>query len=632
MTINILNDNLFFMAASDFKIFKANRLKFSELQTDAYNYIKRVYAETGEKFSGASPFIQIINVILHLGRMILFYIENSITELNIKTAFHDRSIRGLATLTGHMPSSGIAARGALWITYNQSQNHAGETVIIKNYTKVKNTATGLTYIVVLPNNDMKLTIGSHDSKVELPIIQGAIKYQQATGTGESMQSFNFANKTGETIDNFFMNVYINGERWETVDSLLDMSYGEKCCMIRPSLNGGIDVFFGTGINGGIPQSGASILFEYLMCAGSYGNIFEDSQDNYWTFEDYGYGIDGDYIDLNSVYTLSSATEILFGADSESLAVTRKLAPHMSRSFVLANATNYKYFLTRLNIFSTIDVFSGFNTNEDIQIEEKYNDAKLAYNSAKESYSAQVNLTGKSSDAAQEKYNEMIEAQQQYNVMKTKYDDSKLDDNVIYLYLVPDITKRISTGETYFTCSVDRFKLSDDEKNGILNLIDNSGQKILTAETKIIDPIFVKFAVNIFIQMWDTYNFQSVKSSIINALSDYFISNTRRDRIPVSDLVKIIENIDGVDSVSVMFDADKNNSAYYGDGEYGIDEYGDIVLSRKITDKLGNVIDVNDLLPLFRGGFTSPSGIEYSDDMDNLASAVNITLRGRSHKR
>jgi hypothetical protein len=617
------------MANADFKIFKANRLKFAELQEDAYDYIKRIYATNNESFSPASPFIQIVNVVLHLGRMILFYIENSITELNINTAFKDRSIRGLATLTGHVPSLGIAARGSLWMTYNMSQQHVGETVTIKNYTKIKNTSNGLIYLVVFPNNDMKLTIGSHDTKIELPIIQGALKYQQATGTGESLQSFNFAHKTGEIIDNFFMNIYVNGERWENVDSFLDLSYGEKACVIKPSINGGIDVFFGTGINGGVPQKGSSILFEYLTCAGSNGNVFDTTTDNYWEFEDSGYGIDGDYIDLNNIYTLSSATEILFGTDEESLEMTRRLAPHASRSFVLANSVNYKYFLTKLNIFSTIDVFSGFNTNEDAVIEEKYNNAKNVFNSAKESYLAQVNLTGKSSDLAEEKYNEMLEAQQTFNMLKSKYEDSKLDDNVIYLYLVPDITKRISSSENYFTCSTDRFKLSDDEKNGILNLLDNSGQKIITSETRIIDPIFVKFAINIFIQMWDTYNFSSVKSSIINVLSDYFISNTRRDRIPISDLVKIVENVSGVDSVSIVFDADVKNEVYYGTGNYGIDEYGDIILSRTIKDKLGNSIEVNDLFPLFRGGFTSANGIEYGDDLNSLTSMVNITLRGKS---
>ena len=610
-----------------FKIFSANRLSFEQMLSDVMTYIKKVYGNNGDEFTMASPFGQLINVVTHLGRMILFYIENTITELNIKTAYHERSIRGLATLTGHNPSSGIGARGSLIMTYNMSSKYAGQTLSIKNYSKIQNTGNGLVYTMILPEPVMRLHVGTNDSNIEIPIIQGEVKYQQSTGTGEPLQSFNFANKLGYVIDNFFMNVYVNNERWTNVVSLLDMGYNQKCCMIKPSINGGVDVFFGTGLNGAVPQSGSTIVFEYLICAGVNGNVYGDLNEGYWKFEDSGYTPEGDYIDLNSIYSLSPGSEILFGTEAENTSITRKLVPNVSRSFVLGNDINYKYFLNKLNIFSIIDVFRGFATTEDTKIDVEYTTAKETYSSLKESYNKQVLLTGKTSQAAEELYDKMIDAQKNVEILKLKYDDSKLDDNIIYLYLVPDITKRISASENYFTCAKDRFKLSDDEKNGILNLIDDSGQKIITVENKILDPNFVNFAINIFIQIWSNYSFNAVKSSIINAISSYLISNTRRDRIPVSDLIRIVEGVNGVDSVSIYFDADKNNSRLYGSGNYGIDEYGDIILTRNMTDKMGNVLNVNDIYPLFRGGFTSYNDIEYSEDLNALNGPINITLRG-----
>ena len=133
-------------------------------------------------------------------------------------------------------------------------------------------------------------------------------------------------------------------------------------------------------------------------------------------------------------------------------------------------------------------------------------------------------------------------------------------------------------------------------------------------------------------MWANYDFAAVKGSIISAVSDYLIHNTRRDRLPASDFVRIIEGIPGVDSVTVFFDADKNNAAYYGSGNYGIDEYGDIILSRDVISKTGQTVKVNDLLPLFRGPFTSNTGIEYGDDINSLTSTINITLRGKSEEQ
>ena len=139
-------------------------------------------------------------------------------------------------------------------------------------------------------------------------------------------------------------------------------------------------------------------------------------------------------------------------------------------------------------------------------------------------------------------------------------------------------------------------------------------------------------MNIFIQMWSNFDFNSVKSEIVSAVSDYLITNTRRDRLPVSDIIRIVEDIKGVDSVSVFFDADVNNQNYFGKGNYGIDQYGDIVLKRSVTDRLGNMLDINDIQPLFRGGFTSANGVYYEDDINSVIGPINITLRGKTEKR
>lgn len=620
------------MAKKEFNIFKANRIKLNELREDAFNYIKKIYNANGKEFTLASPFVQIVTVLLHLGRMILFYIENSITELNIKTAYHPRSVQGLATLTGHIPSNGIAARGTLYMSYVNNGSYAGKNVIIKNFTKIKNTANGLTYLVVLPSSSLQLTVGAYDSRVELSIIQGEIQYQKATGTGELLQSFNFALKPGIAIDNFFINVYVNGEHWESVPSILDMSYKQKACIVRNSLNGGIDVFFGTGVNGAVPAEGSSIVCEYIQTSGFAGNILSDTTDNYWIFDESGYDSAGDYVDLNSIYTLTSESDIVFGANGETIEMTRQLAPNMSRCFVLANETNYKTFLSKLNLFSKIHVFSGFNTYNDNKAELEYENAKVEYSSIKETYLSQVNLTGKNSRAALELYDKVLEAKKNLDLKKQVFDEAKEDDNVIYMYLIPDITKRINGNENYFTCPKDIFLLSKTEKEGILNLIDNSGQKMLTVDNRIIDPIYVRFAINIFVQIWSDYDFASVKSNIIAAVSDYMITNNRRDRIPISDIISIVENVEGVDSVSAFFDADKNNAVYYGKGNYGIDNYGDITLERNMKGVFGNNTFTNDLYPLFRGPFTSPEGIVYEDSVDALISPINITLRGKTKRK
>ena len=58
-------------------------------------------------------------------------------------------------------------------------------------------------------------------------------------------------------------------------------------------------------------------------------------------------------------------------------------------------------------------------------------------------------------------------------------------------------------------------------------------------------------------------------------------------IPISDIISIFENdVPGVDSVKAQFVADTNNINIYGNNFDGIDEYGDIILTRTIKDNNG----------------------------------------------
>jgi hypothetical protein len=44
-------------------------------------------------------------------------------------------------------------------------------------------------------------------------------------------------------------------------------------------------------------------------------------------------------------------------------MTQLLAPHASRAMVLANETNYKYFLMRMGQFSTVEVIKGYSSQD-----------------------------------------------------------------------------------------------------------------------------------------------------------------------------------------------------------------------------------------------------------------------------
>lgn len=609
---------------------KTARIRLSELYQDSINFIKTSYNNVGQYFSMASPMGQLLQVILNLGRMILYYVEDSITELNINTASRPQSVKGLASLTGHNPSRGQAARGTLRLTYSgEKLDIYGNTVVIPNYAKIVSTINGLVYTITLPGQEVRLDLSSINNFVDVDIVQGTLEYQQSSGTGDPLQSFNFQSKKGASIDNYFVNIYVDGKRWEIRDSILDMIYQEESCMVKTGQTGGIDVFFGNGYQGKIPPLGSTILVEYLLTDGEEGNIQTPTSQKAenWKFQSKGYALNSQEIDLNKILKVSIQKDIIFGSLSEPTYLTRLLAPHMSRSFVLANANNYIYFLRKLNMFTIVDALPGFATFEDRYALDKYNKAKTTWEGINEEYRVLASTIGVQAQQTQDKKTELEATQQQVYYWQEKINEQKQDDNTVYLYLVPDVNKRIAANQNYFTCSLNSFILTNSEKRGILDLIEESGQRILTVDNAIMTLKYPRFVLNMSLIIYEGFELNTIRESIISKASEYFLKNTRRDRIPSSDLVRIIENIEGVDSVSIWFDADKANINIYTD-HYGLDSYGDILLERYVDDAFGNKVAVKDIYPLIRGGWESSNGIYYDDSTaKEKLSNVNINLRG-----
>ena len=614
---------------NEIKIFKLNRIKFSELYQDALAYIKATYAAVGQQFNTASPFGQLLQVVLHLGRMIFYYIEDSITGLNIRTAYRPDQVKGLAMLAGHDTSRPISARGACQIYYVDTGNYQlnGLTCYIPNKTKIISKRNGLTYTVLFGANNGKITMNA-GNYLEANLIQGQIKLQQATGTGEPLQSYNFAERNYQEVDQYYINVYVNGEPWEIYKSILDLGFNQKGCIVRTGINAGLDVFFGNGAMGAIPPKGSIIIIEYVVTDGENSNLFKDEiniGDN-WEWDGEGMLPSGDQVKLNKNFKIRLTTDIIFGTYGEDLALTQLIAPHVSRSYVLASETNYNYFFKRMNMFSDIEIFRGSYTVNGASVMELAKDKALEdYNASREAYNNAIEVYGDGSDQVAIAHKEMEKKYQIYEYASTKLSDNTYRDNTIYIFLVPDIKKRMAASSNYFTCDESLFVLSDDEQENIINLINSSGQRIITVENRIIQPKIVRFALNVQVKIWENYEEQDIYAEAIEKLSNYFVNRERKDMIPISDIISIFENdVQGIDSVKAQFVADVNNTNIYGNNFDGIDEYGDIILTRTIKNNNGQIMNVKDILPLIRGGFVDKNGTEYSSiQSPNYLSAFNI---------
>lgn len=223
--------------------FSKTRLKASELFEDSFEYLQRTYDQAIETFTPASPFGQILTVVVNLGEMIFFYIEAALTELNISRARNIESIYGLSRLTGHDPTRGISARGIIGLRLNTSASTLlnGDYVQIVNGASLEIGQNGLTYFLKFDSDFIRLN-KTTKAFVNVEIIQGEKDQQIFTGSGTPLQSFNLTTK--DPTDQYLAEVYVDGELWKKVDSLYDMNNDEKTVMIKTSVNGGLSIFFG----------------------------------------------------------------------------------------------------------------------------------------------------------------------------------------------------------------------------------------------------------------------------------------------------------------------------------------------------------------------------------------------------
>lgn len=538
------------------KIFKTARIRYDELYADALTYIEEKYGQSRQVFSIASPFGQLLAVMLALGRLVFFYIEDAITELNIYKANRDESKRGLIRLTGHDPTRAHAASGDIKIAYNGKEiDMYGNTLIIPNNLRLINNTTGLPYTLSLQSNETRMTLVPRANFIS-KILQGEFEVQKVTGTGKKLQSFAIAVKPSKYMDQQLINVYVNNEIWRVYESLWDIPYEAKGCIIKTGITSGIDLFFGNGYNGKMPGAGEEITIEYLVTNGEDGNIRAEETYNF-SFDEPGYDLLGNEIDLNEILLSGLETNVSYGSDPEPLNLSTLLAPKTSRNYVLANPTNYIYFFEKFNYFSIIDAF-------------------------------------------------------------VKYDDNDLtNDNEIYIFLVPDINKRIKTNENYFTVPETEFVLKPDEKDKIYNLIEQSGQRLTSVVNQIIDPITRKYAINISLEIFEGYTKEYISQKIQDKLSDYFLNLRRRDKVPKSDLIAIVEGVEGVDSVNLWFVCERNEVSKKQNPNnplIGLDDFGDIIIAK-------------DELILIRGNWEDRNGVYYEDTLNpNKTGVLNIIFK------
>jgi hypothetical protein len=538
----------------EYKIFKTLKANVGDILLDTIQYLSGRFNQSKSVFTAASPFGQILIVMENLTQLVFYYIEDSITELNMNEASRITSIYSLASLAGHNPSRAMSAIGEISLSINyDAEEFPTDLVIIPNMSRLTCENNGLTYILDLPQDEIKFSLNGKDNGIKLNVRQGILETQIVVSKGRELESFSIGSPQNFFIDQFYVNVYVNGAKWKRYDSMLDIPRGELGYIARTGITSGLDIYFGNKSFGSVPPTGAEIIVEYLVNEGPRGNIrTNDPLSVKYVFEDTGFSILGDEIEMNDYIIISTEQPPFFGANPENSELTRLIAPGTSKSYALVNQEHYEIALRKLSMFSMISVYLD-----------------------------------------------------------------KIDRRVLNLFLVPDIRKTFSKAQDYFSADLDRFKLSEYQKSELLKYLEKTGSKLIGTDIKLIDPNLTRYIINTTVIVFDDVPTEIIKNDINSSIGDYFIKNTRRNRIPKSDLIKLLEEVKGIDSVAITIVSEDNETSKKFNSNamlIGLDEFNDIVITENE-------------LPIIRGGFNDRHGNIYADGIsEDSLGAINIKIK------
>jgi hypothetical protein len=338
-----------------------SEITFTNIKFEVERYLKETFNKANILFSPSSPYGQILSVLENMHQLSFLYLKNSISQFDLgqTNTFNERVIRNAAISAGHIPGRGISATGTLKFTLKSSsdidRDIPGGRITLRNKLLIKNKTNSLDYSFNIGNESITHRI-TPNYQFFVPIIQGSWKTKTYTGDGTRLQTISVNEIGRKDVENFNIEVTVNGDYYVLKNHLFEMLTDEKACIVRTGFNGGIDIIFGTGDGFGVsPTIGSVIEVKYIVTDGSLGNIFRRTINDFKFIDDI-ISADGEVINVDKVFDIQIYTDINFGADKESILFTKNVLPIVSNNFVLGLPQQYAYQIKKLGVFSHVNAY------------------------------------------------------------------------------------------------------------------------------------------------------------------------------------------------------------------------------------------------------------------------------------
>lgn len=260
----------------------------------------------------------LIEFLAYVANLGMYYTGRRAEETYLLTAKLLSSVKNIVAILNYQSRRKTSSTGILTFSISSPLT---KIVYIPKYTECQ-TSSGIKFVT---NEGAAIEKGQ--TSIDVSSIQGILVQKEITSDGATEQEY-LINDTGvensADVDNPTFRVIVDGTEWTKVSSFLYSTPTSKHFRIINEPEGTVSVLFGDEINGKVPESGSTVLIQYIRTEGADGNVTYSGSATITTVNSTIYDEDGSIVTV----IVSHDSSFLGGSDDETIEEIRYNAPRV----------------------------------------------------------------------------------------------------------------------------------------------------------------------------------------------------------------------------------------------------------------------------------------------------------------
>lgn len=230
--------------------------------------------------------VMLVDLWAYMGDVLHFYVDRAAAEAYIGTATQRESVLALANLLDYEPTPLGSATAQVTI---QPTTTLTSPITIPAFTSFVAPARSVSEETVYFSTTQSASMSTSASALTLSVVEGIVEQNEApihmirsngnvsTGVPNQQFSLRYTNVVPSSVEVFvYEGPVVNGQptsvSYRYTSRLVDGSSADKVFTIAIASDGVVQVVFGNGVNGKVPNAGAEIYVTYRRSTGAAGNI------------------------------------------------------------------------------------------------------------------------------------------------------------------------------------------------------------------------------------------------------------------------------------------------------------------------------------------------------------------------